>query len=136
MRRVGRQAANRRAMLFLAGTGLAAALALGPAPAEAAVIRGTLATDDAVQLFSVALAQPSNLLLSTASYGGGTNLDGTTTPAGGFLPVITLFSPTGGFVATASGGDLFPPGAVDPSTGSVRLVPRRTKNYAKGGDNT
>ena len=109
--------ANNYTPLILARAMLAGTLANCPGIASAAVIQGTLATDDAIQTYSLTLAQPSSVSLFTDSYGGGTNLDGTMTLAGGFLPVITLFSPTELFVATNSGGDPFPPGAVDPSTG-------------------
>lgn len=105
-----------RNLIAAALTTVAATVSIGLHPARAAVYQGTLATDDAVVLFSIPEPSGFNLAIYTTSYGGGTNLDGTTTNAGGFLPVITLFSPTGQFVAT-DGGNPFPAGAVDPSTG-------------------
>ncbi len=40
----------------------------------------------------------SNVTVFTTSYGGGTNLDGTTASAGGFQPNITLYTSGGDFV--------------------------------------
>lgn len=87
-----------------------------PASATPIVIKGTLAQDDTVLTISLLLSQTSDLTAFTTSYGGGTNLDGTITAAGGFEPILSLFSPSGAFLAD-DGGDLFPHGAVDPTTG-------------------
>lgn len=115
------------AALVLGTIGLPAAHA-GPLPAT---IHGTLAADDTVRLFPIQLVQRSDLSISTDSYGGGHNLDGTTTPAGGFVPIISLFSPTGLFIAD-DGGDLFPPGAVDPVTGVADDAALIARGLAKG----
>lgn len=59
---------------------------------------GTL-TDEAQvieEAFTLSLA--SDLTVFTTSYGGGTNLDGTTTLAGGFQPMVTLYDSAGNYV--------------------------------------
>lgn len=105
-----------RATAMSAGAALAVLLSN---PGQAATVHqtftGTLATDDAVRLFSLALGQTSDLSVSTNSYGGGA-LDGSVTPAGGFVPILSLFAPNGNFIAS-DGADIHAPGAVDPATG-------------------
>ena len=48
-------------------------------------------------IFNVATASPYSLY--TTSYGGGVNLNGTTSLAGGFVPVLSLFNADGTIVA-------------------------------------
>jgi hypothetical protein len=81
-------------------------LLLGLVPlgrASSVTYTGTFTADDQVQEYTWTLAQNSQVLLSTDSYGGGTS-NGVTTPAGGFVPVISLFSSTGTVIAS-DGGD-------------------------------
>lgn len=81
-------------------------------------VRGTFTSDDQVFAIPVVLTDPSSLTLSTTSYGGGTNLDGTVSPRGGFEPLLTLFSPSGAFLNSAGGDKVCVPGiSQDPSTG-------------------
>lgn len=61
------------------------------------------------------LASTSNLMIYTTSYGGGTNANGTTAAAGGFMPSLVLYNAMGNYVA----GQTFPSptGKIDPATG-------------------
>jgi len=73
----------------------------------AATYTGTLTaesgTPGSVVVEMLSLPAPSSVTIFTTSYGGGTNLDNTTTSAGGFQPSVTLFDTTGFAVATENG---------------------------------
>ena len=60
---------------------------------------GTFTTDNQVAEFNFNVASASTYTLYTTSYGGGMNLDGTTSLAGGFVPVLSLFHADGTIVA-------------------------------------
>lgn len=64
---------------------------------------GTFATDDTVLSEPFTLASDSEVTIWTTSYAGGMNLDGTTQAAGGFVPVVTIFSDSSGMVVAQSG---------------------------------
>lgn len=80
---------------------------------------GTLAADNSVYSHTFDTTTPQNFTFYTTSYGGGMNADGTHTSAGGFVPVLTLFSSTTGNVLGFGGGDgmCSGPSMADPSTG-------------------
>lgn len=82
---------------------------------------GSLSADNSVYSHPFDIATSQNLTFYTTSYGGGMNADGTMTSAGGFVPVLTLFSSTGGFINTSGGTGGFPPCSgstnADPATG-------------------
>ncbi len=80
-----------------------ALLALGTANASTVSYSGTFTGDDQVQLYSYSLSQSSDVIFQTNSYGGGIS-NGVTVPAGGFVPVISLFNSTGVEIAS-DGGD-------------------------------
>ena len=67
---------------------------------------GTFSTDNDVVLFDITTTTAQNYTFYTTSYAGGTNADGSTTAAGGFDPVLTLFTAPapGTFVPNAVGG--------------------------------
>ncbi len=65
---------------------------------------GTLAGDDQVQQYSYTATGPGVVLFSTDSYGGGT-YNSVTTPAGGFVPVISVFNAANGLLLGSDGGD-------------------------------
>jgi hypothetical protein len=93
-----------RPKLGLVAAGLCVGLlASGRANASVVSYSGTLVSDDQVQLYTYILAQASDVVFSTASYGGGVS-NGVTTPAGGFVPVLSLFD-TSGTVIGSDGGD-------------------------------
>ena len=77
---------------------------------------GTFTADN--QVFEQTLVVSATQLFSffTTSYGGGRNLDGSTTLAGGFVPVLTLFSSVTGKVVGTDG-------ASGVCSGSARLDP-------------
>jgi len=82
---------------------------------------GLFAHDD--QMFSVgfSLTAPTNIVLQTWSFGGGTDAAGHLIPAGGFAPVVSLFDSSGNLLAfddggTAPGGGCGPR-SLDPVTG-------------------
>lgn len=89
--------------------------------ADAATITniGTFTADN--QVFEQTLVVPTTQLFtfSTTSYGGGRNLDGSTTLAGGFVPVLTLFSSVTGKVVGTDGASGVCSGSArrDPNTG-------------------
>jgi hypothetical protein len=97
--------------------------AISAAPLAAAPINqtltGTLTAESgvgSVVLQALLLTATSNVTVYTTSYGGGTNLNGSTTPAGGFQPNITLYDSTGFTIAnqTASFSPIANP---DPTNG-------------------
>src|SRR5579863_5644033 len=61
-------------------------------------LSGALVNQGAVVEEMFNLASPASLTIYTTSYGGGPNLDGTTSVAGGFQPMISLYTGTGVFV--------------------------------------
>ncbi len=74
--------------------------------------------DDEVAFFSVTSTSTQNYSFFTTSYGGGINVDGTRTPAGGFVPVLTLFDSTGAPIGSDGGSGMCRGSAVaDTSTG-------------------
>ena len=60
---------------------------------------GTFTTDNQVAEFNFTVGAASTYTLYTTSYGGGANLNGTTSLAGGFVPVLSLFHANGTIVA-------------------------------------
>lgn len=81
---------------------------------------GTLTSESgdagSVVLESFSLTSPSEVTIYTTSYGGGTNLDGTSTGPGGFQPNITLYDSTG-FVVANQSPSFSPIANPDPSNG-------------------
>jgi hypothetical protein len=65
------------------------------ASAAAFSFTGTFNQDDDVRVFNFDLTSPSAVTLKTFSFSGGTGADGSVIPAGGFRPVLSLFSSTG-----------------------------------------
>lgn len=76
---------------------------------------GSLSSSAAVIQETFSLSSPSDLLVTTTSYGGGTNLDGSAANAGGFQPSITLYTAAGNYVASQLAGS--PVAKNDPATG-------------------
>jgi len=93
---------------------------LGNAPAWAGSVSytGTFAQDDEVRLFSFSLTTPSDVIIRTLSYAGGTQADGHAVAPGGFDPNLTLFDATGNFIDENDDGppDLVPS---DPISGEA-----------------
>ena len=82
---------------------------------------GTLTSESgtgSTVLESFTLTAPSEVTIYTTSYGGGMNLDGTTTGPGGFQPSITLYDNTG-FVIANQSPSFSPIGNPDPSNGWI-----------------
>ncbi len=68
---------------------------------------GTFSTDNQIVEISFTTATTQTYNFYTTSYSGGVNADGTSTPAGGFDPVLSLFNSDGTIfsgVATSNGG--------------------------------
>ncbi len=84
---------------------------------SAANLTGTLANQGTVLEENFSLAASSSITVYTTSYGGGANVDGSSTTSGGFMPSLVLYSGTGSYVA----GETFPSptGNMDMSTGLV-----------------
>jgi len=81
------------------------------ASAATTTIPGILPTDASVFQYNFNAPSAQTFTFSTTSYGGGANLDGSTTSAGGFVPTLTLFNGNGSVIGPSITG-----GAVDPST--------------------
>ena len=108
--------------LRLLSRALAVALFAGAvgsiAHADTATYAGTFLTDDQVNLYSVTSTSTANYSFFTTSYAGGNNLDGTRTPSGGFVPVLTLFDGTGAPIGSDGGSGMCRGSAVaDGTTG-------------------
>lgn len=103
------------AVLGLTALGLAG---LPPAQAQVTptVHTGTFTQDDNVRLFQFNVTSPGTFSLFTTSYGGGTNVDGTTTAPGGFDPIISLFDGAGNLIDANDDG---PQANTDPVTFSA-----------------
>jgi hypothetical protein len=56
---------------------------------------GAFGQDESLEWFRVTMNAPGALTVRTWSFAGGVNADGTTIPAGGFAPVLSLFEETG-----------------------------------------
>ncbi|HLK62574.1 MAG TPA: DVUA0089 family protein [Bryobacteraceae bacterium] len=54
---------------------------------------------------------PTTMEAVTYSYGGGTSLTGVSVPSGGLEPYLSLFDPSGNFLASTFFGTTCPPGA-------------------------
>lgn len=61
---------------------------------------GTLASESQILEDSFSVSSYSRVTAFTTSYGGGTNLDGSTTAAGGLQPNLTLYTSGGQYVAS------------------------------------
>ena len=92
-------------------------LALPAAQAQTtpAFYSGTFLQDDShSKTYSFDIVSPGMVTLYTTSYGGGLNVDGSTTAAGGFDPVINLFDAKGAYITYDD--DASPFGKTDPKT--------------------
>lgn len=78
------------------------------ASAAAFSFTGTFNQDDDVRVFNFDLSSTSVVTLQTWSYGGGANSDGAVVPAGGFHPVLSLFSSAGMLMDSVSSGSCGP----------------------------
>jgi hypothetical protein len=78
--------------------------ALHPAGAATTTLTGSLASDSSVFTYNFTSATTQTFNFFTTSYAGGVNANGTTTPRGGFDPVLTLFSSTGTVLGFGGGG--------------------------------
>ena len=92
--------------------------------AQASVLsaQGSFASDDEVKLFNFSLGADFLFSARTWSFGGGVNGAGDTIAAGGFAPILSLFSATGNQdllqIAQAGAGGSCPSGAnVDAASG-------------------
>ena len=93
-----------RGKLCLALGGLVLGLVpLGRAHAASVTYTGSLNSDDQVKEFTWIIAQNTQVILSTDSYGGGAS-NGATVPSGGFVPVLSVFNSAGGLIVS-DGGD-------------------------------
>ena len=64
---------------------------------------GNFTADNDTVTFSFTVPTTETVNLYTTSYNGGANLDGTTSAAGGFVPVLSLFTGAGAIVAGDGG---------------------------------
>lgn len=94
--------------------GILTASAIQAAPISQ-TFSGTLSSTSQVLQEDFTINAMSAVTIFTNSYGGGTNLDGTTTSAGGFQPNITLYTSGGNFVMNQA--VISPVAKIDASTG-------------------
>src|ERR1700722_18373495 len=87
----------RRVAAFLVFAGIAA-LRLSAAPSGVSYT-GAFAADDDKREFFFTPPATGSVIIRTFSYAGGTNSAGTTVPAGGFDPTISVFDPNGNLIA-------------------------------------
>ena len=99
-----------------------------PVRAANITLQGTIATDDAVQLFNVAVGTAGLVDIRSYGYAGGTTSTGTVVPRGGFDTILTLFSASGVFIDDNDDGA---GAATDPQTGKAGDA-RITDNLAAG----
>jgi len=100
--------AKTAAFVALSATTVALGIA-GPAQAADFSFRGTFANNNDVQLFNFTVGSPSDVILKTLSYAGGTQADGTVVSRGGFDPILSLFNGSGTYIASNDdGGSLVP----------------------------
>lgn len=76
---------------------------------------GSLSDPGSVVQQSITLSSISRLVLSTTSYGGGTNANGTVSTAGGFQPSLTFYNGDGSYFASQQISS--PVAQTDPGTG-------------------
>lgn len=75
---------------------------------------GSLPDTSAVFQQPFSIASSSQLVITTTSYGGGQNADGTASVSGGFQPSVTLYTAAGTYLASQRAGS--PTAAIDPTT--------------------
>lgn len=92
--------------------------AASSAKADNVTFAGNFAQDNNVRLFSFTVTTASNVRLFTTSFAGGVNLNGTTTPPGGFAPILTLFDAAGNLITEN------PDFGIDPSQVSDAFIDR------------
>ena len=67
---------------------------------------GAFTADNQVYTYDFTVPAAETFTLYTTSYGGGANLNGTTSLAGGFVPVLSLFTGAGTIVAADGGSGM------------------------------
>lgn len=104
---------------------------------------GMFTQDDNVQLVSFSLGAATDVTIRTWSYAGGINAAGNVIAAGGFDPVLALFSPTGALLTQNDDGlgvdiDLSTFGSYDAlitrmlQPGSYTVSLAQSSNFARG----
>jgi hypothetical protein len=89
----------------------------GSACATSLSFTGSLASDDALAIFTFSLATTNDVTLETLGYGGGINAAGQVIASGGFDPVISVFDATGLLIGLNDDGACLPLNA-DPVSGA------------------
>lgn len=91
---------------------------------------GTFTSDTQVNEYTFSVAAPANYSFYTTSYGGGANLNGTTSLSGGFVPVLSLFNGSGAPVGNAGGSGMCSGSAM--ADGATGLCNDASLNLALG----
>jgi uncharacterized protein (TIGR03437 family) len=89
----------RRQMARALLTGASLALLLSSAAGADFSFTGKFQQDDEHRNFLVTTSKPTDLIVRTLSYGGGTNAAGAAVPAGGFDPTVAVFDNSGLLIA-------------------------------------
>ena len=110
---VGKMVCFRKIAIILAGV---LACCAGVAQAASISFTGNLSDPNQVQLFNFSVSAPATVTLRTWSYAGGTNAQGTLIAAGGFDPLLALFSSSGTLINDNDDGVGV---AIDPLTGGA-----------------
>ena len=95
---------------------------------------GTFTTDNQAFFYNFTSTSTETLDFYTTSYGGGANLNGTMSMAGGFVPVLTLFSASGNPLGFAGGSGMCS-GSADgghrrPGSATTRPFRKRSRRAA------
>lgn len=93
---------------------------------------GSFTADNDVQAFTFTVGATSTVTLRTWSYAGGVDAAGMAVPAGGFDPVLALFSGTGSGATLVGQNDDGTNVAVDPTTGKQYDTYLQESNLAPG----
>jgi uncharacterized protein (TIGR03437 family) len=126
-------------------TAASLALLLSSAAGADFSFTGTFQQDDEHRTFLVTTSNPTNLMVRTLSYGGGTNAAGAAVPAGGFDPSVAVFDNAGSLIAINRDDDCRSV-AADPVTlfcwdsrlslpvpaGTYQIVLTQSENTAQG----
>lgn len=93
-------------LAYTLGALLLGSLGMGQAKAVSYTYAGSFTSDAQVNEYTISIPTAQTVDFFTTSYAGGTNLDGTTSPAGGFAPSVTIFSSSTGMVVDCGAGGI------------------------------
>ena len=96
-------------------------IAVRQANAVSTTLTGALGSDSSIVTYNFSTTSTQTFDFYTTSYAGGVNANGTTTPEGGFDPILTLFSSSGSVLGFSGGGGLAACGGAIPADSKTGL---------------